>query len=469
MEKYESTIKEIELNQTNIQSFDTIETPRPIRTGNVNRMKKDIETGIGLKNAIHVNLRKGLYRIVDGNHRIKACKDLLENNPTKIIKVKIQIYENLTNKEEAELYDVLQKSTAQTINDFITIHQKEIPILDLINNYFPIQVNINSRKEAMLFSHLLKAYASKDETTVKIKNKEDLFEVGKNLNEDNYIELKKYFLNYKKYFGNPETLSPYYKAPVVWLIMSLYFRNKLFIETQELWAKLSKKVFGSQLILDLAKTNSCEYAAEQRRSILINELIRALKEKQPKYFLFENVGALNQNKFRPFLREIKNDLHKQGYQVFYNTINSLQYGTPQSRERVWFIGYRKDLTKPFGWNPYPQPCSLIKSFQQLKELVGKRTNQTPSRDKMRIKCKNITKANYIGTLTLKQDRYPNAGIIDYEGYYRFLTPREAFRCQGFFNDEITLDGLSNNQALDLAGDGWDVNLVSKIFKAMEMV
>jgi hypothetical protein len=98
-------------------------------------------------------------------------------------------------------------------------------------------------------------------------------------------------------------------------------------------------------------------------------VIRALKEKKPKYFLFENVFAMNQDKFRPFLREIRNDLHNQGYQVFYHTLNSLSYGTPQSRERVWFIGYRKDLAKPFGWTPYPKEQGLIKTFQELKVLI----------------------------------------------------------------------------------------------------
>jgi len=88
---------------------------------------------------------------------------------------------------------------------------------------------------------------------------------------------------------------------------------------------------------------------------------------------------------------------------------------------------------------------------------------------MRQKCKNITNSKFVYTITLKQDRYPNAGIIDFDGYYRFITPREAFRCQGFFNDEINLEGLSINQALDLAGDGWDVNLVKQIFLAMGLV
>jgi len=47
---------------------------------------------------------------------------------------------------------------------------------------------------------------------------------------------------------------------------------------------------------------------------------------------------------------------------------------------------------------------------------------------------------------------------------RKLTPKECFRLMGFLNDEINLDGISNSQRYKLAGNGWDINLVSKIFK-----
>jgi len=51
---------------------------------------------------------------------------------------------------------------------------------------------------------------------------------------------------------------------------------------------------------------------------------------------------------------------------------------------------------------------------------------------------------------------------------RKLTPIECFRLMGFLNDEINLDGLSNTQRYKLAGNGWDINLVSKIFKEMDL-
>lgn len=49
---------------------------------------------------------------------------------------------------------------------------------------------------------------------------------------------------------------------------------------------------------------------------------------------------------------------------------------------------------------------------------------------------------------------------------RRLTPKECFRLMGFLNDEINLSGLSDTQKYKLAGNGWEIQTVSKIFKKL---
>jgi len=49
---------------------------------------------------------------------------------------------------------------------------------------------------------------------------------------------------------------------------------------------------------------------------------------------------------------------------------------------------------------------------------------------------------------------------------RKLTPTECFRLQGFLNDEVDLDGISDSQQYKLAGNGQSVNVVKKIFERM---
>jgi len=58
------------------------------------------------------------------------------------------------------------------------------------------------------------------------------------------------------------------------------------------------------------------------------------------------------------------------------------------------------------------------------------------------------------------------GVVNSDLTIRKLTPTECFRLMGFLDDGINFDGLSNTQRYKLAGNGWDINLVSKIFKNM---
>ena len=50
--------------------------------------------------------------------------------------------------------------------------------------------------------------------------------------------------------------------------------------------------------------------------------------------------------------------------------------------------------------------------------------------------------------------------------WRRLTPRECFRLMGFFMDEIKFGNISDSKLYFLAGNGWDINTASKIFKQM---
>ena len=56
------------------------------------------------------------------------------------------------------------------------------------------------------------------------------------------------------------------------------------------------------------------------------------------------------------------------------------------------------------------------------------------------------------------------GVVTEELNIRKLTATEYFRLMGFKDGEINLEGLSNTQRYKLAGNGWDINLISKIFR-----
>jgi len=84
--------------------------------------------------------------------------------------------------------------------------------------------------------------------------------------------------------------------------------------------------------------------ADDDRANLFEFLIKILIVKQPEYCIFENVkGILN---LKNSNGELVSDLivscmENAGYNVTIQTISAHDVGTPQKRERVFFIGCRK--------------------------------------------------------------------------------------------------------------------------------
>ncbi len=78
---------------------------------------------------------------------------------------------------------------------------------------------------------------------------------------------------------------------------------------------------------------------EDARGTLFFEIARIAAVKRPKYLLLENVpGLLSHDEGRTFA-VILNSLSELGYDVAWQVLNSKDYGVPQSRKRVYIIGY----------------------------------------------------------------------------------------------------------------------------------
>ena len=77
------------------------------------------------------------------------------------------------------------------------------------------------------------------------------------------------------------------------------------------------------------------------RSGLFFYFIRLIKEKQPTYFVWENVkGALSSQRGWDFAR-VQIEMEQAGYDVFWQLLNAKDFGVPQNRERIFAIGIRK--------------------------------------------------------------------------------------------------------------------------------
>ncbi len=80
-----------------------------------------------------------------------------------------------------------------------------------------------------------------------------------------------------------------------------------------------------------------------KRGQIIFSLIQIMLAKNLKYFILENVKGLTNHDNGNSLKVILEELDKAGYKVFSKVLNSVDYGVPQMRERIYFVGVRKDL------------------------------------------------------------------------------------------------------------------------------
>ena len=98
---------------------------------------------------------------------------------------------------------------------------------------------------------------------------------------------------------------------------------------------------------------------EDTRGTLFRDIARILKDKQPKYFLLENVKNLKGHNNGKTWKVIYNALVEVGY-ITYDTpvvISPHMLGIPQHRERVLILGYRKDIA-PIKLNTLPKLIPL---------------------------------------------------------------------------------------------------------------
>lgn len=76
------------------------------------------------------------------------------------------------------------------------------------------------------------------------------------------------------------------------------------------------------------------------------EYLRALREKKPAHFIWENVkGVLSSNGGRDFAR-ILDTMAEAGYSLWWQVLNARDFGVPQNRERVFVVGTRSDVGSP---------------------------------------------------------------------------------------------------------------------------
>lgn len=102
-----------------------------------------------------------------------------------------------------------------------------------------------------------------------------------------------------------------------------------------------------------------KHRTDDDRKTLYIQYGRFLKKYKPKLFVFENVPGLLTAEGGIYFRNLQKYYRRLGYQMEARLLNAYDYGVVQNRERIFIIGWRKELNLQ-----YPDlPVSKIKYYR----------------------------------------------------------------------------------------------------------
>lgn len=146
------------------------------------------------------------------------------------------------------------------------------------------------------------------------------------------------------------------------------------------------------------------------RNDLSYEFIRLIKELQPKVFVMENVSGMIKGRMKGLFVEITNEMKKLNYNVKVKMLNAKYYNVPQTRERIFWIGIRKDLNiQPSFPEPNLETIS-IKDVLHRDGYIKYRHNY--SKGKVHFKKSSFDKPCLTITKTNAWEVYPENFTID---------------------------------------------------------
>lgn len=180
------------------------------------------------------------------------------------------------------------------------------------------------------------------------------------------------------------------------------------------------------------------------RGMLFFEMVKILKERQPRFFIAENVkGLLSANSGKAFPMMVK-EFEDAGYSVVYRLLNASEYGVPQKRERVIIVGFReKEDYMKFS---YPQPLDS-KDRKILADVIDHAENYNEGlffsdkavagmmavREKMnKGRAMSLDEpCNTISAHLAKVSLNSTDPVFMFNGRYRRFSTREAASIQSF--------------------------------------
>ena len=230
---------------------------------------------------------------------------------------------------------------------------------------------------------------------------------------------------------------------------------------------------------------------------VLNSVVGYITRKQPDAVLLENVAAFagkkHKKSFNKLMRELRAIVGPAGcdlYQFQARVLDARDHCLPQSRRRLWIVGLKMQLmVKDFVWPTSLRPVKLatILEDQRFPDFQLPNTLKQGSRLAAAMQTIVDTKGGNPAADDWAIDYFASANrvssTLDYTpcltraragsgGFFittrgRLTTTTEIFKLQGIDPQRITRTSVTDRQVRLAVGNGWPINVASRlIFKMM---
>jgi len=208
------------------------------------------------------------------------------------------------------------------------------------------------------------------------------------------------------------------------------------------------------------------------RNLLYREMVRVIRDKQPKFFIGENVKGMVSLGGGTVLAKIIKDFSQAGYAVHWQIVNAADYGVAQKRMRLIIFGVRQDLAlsclafppQPTHAAPALAESAMLKPwltagqalahFPEPNTIEGRQIpNHEASRYKLRFNGhlghRRIDPDQPAPTVTGRGDEKGGVVVLHHPGNQRRMTVRELATIQSF-PDNFVFSGTKTSAYRQIA-------------------
>lgn len=151
---------------------------------------------------------------------------------------------------------------------------------------------------------------------------------------------------------------------------------------------------------------------DDERNYLFQDYMKMVEAFKPDYIIVENVSGMKETAGGKFVNEILNSMEELDYSATVKLLNAAEYGVPQIRKRLIFVGIKRGRGLPDEFI-YPKPEYVEKdseySLMDLLEVRYFRTVEDAISDLPQIESGEVA------------DRYINDGLTDYQKILKGLS------------------------------------------------